>query len=49
MAWYFINTRPLAVFNFLDIFGAYRDMQSAFSAMAVVDPSIQRAEANKTL
>ena len=47
--WYFITSRPLASFNFLGSFGAYRDLQAAFSAMALVDPLVQRAEVNNSL
>jgi len=47
--WYFITTRPLASFKFLGSFGSYRDLQAAFSAMALVDPLIQRADANNLL
>ena len=45
-AWYYSTARPLEEFVFLHSFGAYRDLQAAFSAMALVDPSIQRADPN---
>mgnify|MGYP001308140791 CR=1 FL=1 len=45
-AWYYSTARPLEEFVFLNSFGAYRDLQVAFSAMALVDPSIQRADPN---
>lgn len=48
-AWYFITTRPLDEFVFLGSFGSYRDMQAAFSAMVLVDPSIQKADTNYLL
>jgi len=39
--WYFITSRPLGEFAFMKIFGSYRDLQAAYSAMVLVDPSIE--------
>ena len=39
--WYFITSRPLDEFVVMRIFGSYRDLQSAYSAMMLVDPSIE--------
>jgi hypothetical protein len=47
--WYFITSRPLSLDNVFGSFGSYRDLQSAFSAMTMVDPLIQRAEVNNSL
>lgn len=47
--WYFITARPLEEFSFLRCFRLYRDLQAAYSAMALVDPLIQRAGENNSL